>query len=1036
MEFAYRKKANMDLSVKKYFLTLIALWMLFSLAACKTSSLDEVTVTMEEAKAISLKFQGENKSKPSRGFGKDIQRLIELYQDKNIDYESYSVPSIKHTPKSVAELARSIQDRNAGTKNSKYGPGPWLRRMAWAEFISGNISNALEIINHVEHLNPNLYRGTIASAMAEKAIFLAELGNFRKAETYQSIAINMKNRSSGATEFHQYYIVLGKAMMAFARGEMQTARFFLYKALEHYDNVKYTSAGSYNLVRHHHEVYLKANIARTLLALGRFPEAELMIREVISSYTGQNLMPHLLMVLSQVYSAQNRYEDAMIISRTALNYILQGIYNSSRYADALVRAQVRESLARNLLALGRWYEALEQFNFIEKEMSTDPDAFDRRFNRSPDWGLALLMTNHSKDALKRFDLALSHKQQHFSSDHNEVLEIKALRAMALGAGNQIDAALEAFEQVLPKLMTMWQKQGAGNKSVGIPRFKLELIIEAYLDLLDESGQYKKIEAALPFAGMLHARVVGQALAASAARSFVSDPKLAELIRQRQDMGLHLSAVQNRINEVLMQSDNHQDNKVKELLQTDIDELRGSINVMDKEIKDRFPRYSTIVNPGEMSVSDIRVNLNKDEAYIFIFPGYSKTFVWAFQGKGNLAFKKVSMGRQELTAIVADLRKALSPKSVTGFDDIPDFDTMLAHDLYKQILQPVEGGWESAKNLLVVSPGPLGQLPLSLLPTAEPSYSFDKELLFAGYRKVAWLARTHSITILPSAAALITLRSLPDGGDKRLAFAGFGDPLFRPIESDTDLTENAESSIVLTNRGGPVHIRGVRVIKENNIDDKKSVSIKLNQLSRLRETADEIRALAIAVGANLQRDVFLGPRASETTVKSMNLKNRRIIVFATHGLIPGDLDGLNEPALALSAPEVTNTKEDGLLTMGEIMALRLNADWVVLSACNTAAGDGAGAESVSGLGQAFFYAGTRALLVTNWPVETMSAKLLTSNLFRLQAQYPGLNRAEAFRRAMISLIDEPVGKGFTYAHPIFWAPFMIVGDGSENTKTVN
>ena len=129
------------------------------------------------------------------------------------------------------------------------------------------------------------------------------------------------------------------------------------------------------------------------------------------------------------------------------------------------------------------------------------------------------------------------------------------------------------------------------------------------------------------------------------------------------------------------------------------------------------------------------------------------------------------------------------------------------------------------------------------------------------------------------------------------------------------------------------------------------------------------------------------------------------------------------------------KEDGLLTMGEILALKLDADWVVLSACNTGSGEGAGAEAVSGLGRAFFYAGTRALLVSNWPVETTSAKALTTDLFRRQSEDSGLSRAEALRRAMVGLIDGPgkVDPGtkatvYSYAHPLFWAPFSLIGDG--------
>ena len=160
----------------------------------------------------------------------------------------------------------------------------------------------------------------------------------------------------------------------------------------------------------------------------------------------------------------------------------------------------------------------------------------------------------------------------------------------------------------------------------------------------------------------------------------------------------------------------------------------------------------------------------------------------------------------------------------------------------------------------------------------------------------------------------------------------------------------------------------------------------------------------------------------------------MIAFATHGLVPGELDGLTQPALALSAPAIADTDGDGLLTMEEILSLKLDADWVVLSACNTGAGVVAGAEAASGLGRAFFYAGTRALLVTNWSVHSQSARELMTDLFRRQADDPKLTRGEALRQAMMALVDGPGYLGsdgkteFAYAHPLFWAPYTIIGDG--------
>jgi CHAT domain-containing protein len=141
-----------------------------------------------------------------------------------------------------------------------------------------------------------------------------------------------------------------------------------------------------------------------------------------------------------------------------------------------------------------------------------------------------------------------------------------------------------------------------------------------------------------------------------------------------------------------------------------------------------------------------------------------------------------------------------------------------------------------------------------------------------------------------------------------------------------------------------------------------------------------------------------------------------------------LPGLDQPALALSNPQLVKDPEnDGFLTMEEVLGLKLNAEWVVLSACNTASADGKGSEAVSGIGRTFFYAGARSLLVSNWAVESTSARLLTTRIFTLQAEQPSLGRAEALRQSMIALMNTRQAGG-DYSHPIFWAPFSLIGDG--------
>jgi CHAT domain-containing protein len=198
---------------------------------------------------------------------------------------------------------------------------------------------------------------------------------------------------------------------------------------------------------------------------------------------------------------------------------------------------------------------------------------------------------------------------------------------------------------------------------------------------------------------------------------------------------------------------------------------------------------------------------------------------------------------------------------------------------------------------------------------------------------------------------------------------------------------------------------------------------------LPETADELCAVARSLKVDL-REMRLGARATEQEVKALSasgaLAQYRIVHFATHGTLAGQLAGTNEPGLILTPPAAATPEDDGYLSAFEIASLKLDADWVILSACNTAAGGATGAEALSGLARAFFYAQARALLVSHWEVDSLATvKLITSTVSAL-AENKEIGTAEALRRAMLALID----KGTPHeAHPATWAPFVVVGEGA-------
>src|SRR6516165_11386977 len=175
------------------------------------------------------------------------------------------------------------------------------------------------------------------------------------------------------------------------------------------------------------------------------------------------------------------------------------------------------------------------------------------------------------------------------------------------------------------------------------------------------------------------------------------------------------------------------------------------------------------------------------------------------------------------------------------------------------------------------------------------------------------------------------------------------------------------------------------------------------------------------------DLLLGERATEPMLRQTARDRYKVIAFATHGLVSGGLEGLAEPALVLTPPAEASPETDGLLTASKIATLKLDADWVVLSACNTAAGDGSpDAGGLTGLAKAFFYAGARSLLVSHWPVQSDAAVALTTGAFAELAKDPTIGRAEALRRAMMAMLEpsQPV----EFAHPLAWGPFVLAGEG--------
>jgi CHAT domain-containing protein/tetratricopeptide (TPR) repeat protein len=766
---------------------------------------------------------------------------------------------------------------------------------------------------------------------------------------------------------------------------------------------------------------------------GRLAEAEADARRALISRLKQTGRynpdtPSFIIGLAIVVLQQARSAEAENLARAAINTLrtLGFPENSERYAGPL------NILASALQRQGHYAELTIVFAQLDEVIKDwDPKRGESiRINATRVY--MLYNTNHLEQGVEIARSLVTLNTQRLGEKHFDTALARGWLAVGLSGTGRDREAIEEFRASIPTLMSVSRLNDDDSTDTTARDVSLQSIIEPYISLLARAPQAAGGDAAMEsfrLADIIRGRPVQKALFESSARATARDPALSALARKEQDLQRELGAQFGLLNNVLALSPEDRDDKLIATLRAGVDKLRVERVAERAEIARKFPSYDNLIDPRSPSVEEIRAVLKPDEAVLSFYFGGRSSFVWAVPKDGPVAFSQIKASAGSIGTKIKRLRSALEPM-VSTIADIPPFDIVLAHELYAQLLQPVEAGWKSAKNLIVVTNGALGSLPLGLLPTAAVQIDANAEPLFVGYRDVPWLARTHAVTMVPSASALMTLRRLPAASASREKLIGFGDPIFSREQMQEAAPGGAEAPIRVsdaTTRGVGLKLRSSPLLQ--GIDHAE-----LALLPRLPDTAEELKSIAFALNADPSKVLNLGIKANEQTVKSTDLSKYKIIVFATHGLVPGDLDGLTQPALALTAPSLAGVDGDGLLTMEEILGLKLDADWVVLSACNTGAGAGAGAEAASGLGSAFFYAGTRAVLVTNWAVESVSARELVTDLFRRQAGGARLTGPAALKDAMNALIDgagatDASGKTvYAYAHPLFWAPYTIIGDG--------
>lgn len=442
-------------------------------------------------------------------------------------------------------------------------------------------------------------------------------------------------------------------------------------------------------------------------------------------------------------------------------------------------------------------------------------------------------------------------------------------------------------------------------------------------------------------------------------------------------------------------------------------LRNVASVMlegaNEEIAALDPAFDQLVRPRPLELKQVQALLAVGEALLFVAPDPAGTTVFAITA-ADVGVHRSALTREDLSAAVEQLREELDVDLSEGSREAEDFfDEELAHGLYRELVAPLEPTIGASSRVMTVTPGPLSRLPLALLVTDPP---------VQGPRR--YLIDRYELSTLPAVSSLFALRCLLR--EKARQPAGCGTEQGRaPRGAGEPVDLFAAGSPTLA--GAPAKDRSVTsysALFEAELADPA----KVRQLAYLPGTRREIEAVS-GLFDPARAQALTGDGATEGAVKSAaGLSRARFVLFSTHGLVSTDTGIMGEPALVFTPPEPGEQSplDDGLLTASEVAQLSLVAEFVVLSACNTASpGAGSEADGLSGLAQAFFYAGAQSLLATHWPLSDASGAQLVAAMFESLSADPGQRRSAAFRAAINEVRARP-----EWTSPAFWAPFALVG----------
>jgi len=818
--------------------------------------------------------------------------------------------------------------------------------------------------------------GLDSTQTADSLGFLADLyelqGRFDEAEPIYRRVLAIRETAPGQDRLDLGGALNGLAGLYKLEGRYADAERLYRRALEIVEAARAPPSGI--------TATILSNLALIYQNEGRYGEAEPLYRRAMAvasqnPETDRLLGPVIRNNLAGLYKEEHRYAEAEPLYAAVLHAREAGPAAPLDLAASLNNlASVYDAQGKYADAEPLYERALE---LREAALGADHPDVAQSLNNLAGIYLADGRRAKAEPLLQR---ALDIRLKTLPSDHPEIATALNNLAALYWADGRREDALEASRKAIAVIEAHLIANEGDASAAAIAEIRKSRVYFAnyigiaYGALADRVDQQTALAAdTFRAAQLAQASDAAQAVAAMAARFAAGDGALATTIRARQDLAAHLRQLEAELVAAASRPQSERKSDADAALRRQLNDAREALGERDRQLAAQYPDYAELTSPKPTPLAAIQSLLAGDEALLVYLVTAEKTWFWVLR-RDSAALYRADLGASALSAEVKALRSALTP-------DLAPYPATKAFDLYQRIIAPAKTQLAGIRHLIVVPDGALQSLPFAILVTQRPGSDPKTP---ADHRAVAWLAGEYAVSFLPAVSSLGALRQAgarPIGDEP---FLGVGDP----------------------------------VLADAPVAD-------LRQLPALPETATELRAIAKTLGASAD-GLLLGPQATVTAVEAMPLDRYRVIDFATHGLLSGDLKGLAEAALVLTPPEKPSAENDGLLTASRIAALKLNADWVVLSACNTAADNGTpDAGGWSGLAKAFFYAGARSVLVSHWAVWSKATVKLVTGIFEAQRKDPKIGRAEALRRAEMAMLDPAEPPEF--AHPLAWAPFVLVGE---------